>query len=104
MSDWVGWLASALVLATFCMRGMVGLRLTAIASNLAFIAYGASAGIDPVLMLHVLLLPLNAWRLAQSRPQSQLSLRTLLRSARSTHRKSKAALTSGSRPAGLQGD
>lgn len=63
----VGYLAAALVLATFCMRDMVALRLTAIASNLAFIAYGASAGIDPVLMLHVLLLPLNAVRLAQAR-------------------------------------
>lgn len=63
----VGYLASVLVLATFCMRDMVALRLTAIASNLAFIAYGASAGIDPVLMLHVLLLPLNAVRLVQAR-------------------------------------
>ena len=69
MGEWVGWLASALVLATFCMRAMVPLRLMAIASNLAFIAYGASAGIDPVLMLHVLLLPLNALRLAQARSE-----------------------------------
>jgi CRP/FNR family transcriptional regulator, cyclic AMP receptor protein len=69
--DVLGWAASALVLATFCMRGMVPLRLTAIASNLAFIAYGASAGIDPVLMLHVLLLPLNALRLAQARSEPE---------------------------------
>jgi hypothetical protein len=62
----LGWLASALVLATFCMRSMVSLRLTAIASNLSFIAYGSMAGIDPVLMLHVLL-PLNAARLMQER-------------------------------------
>jgi CRP/FNR family transcriptional regulator, cyclic AMP receptor protein len=55
------------VLAAFCMRHMAALRLTAIASNLAFIAYGASAGLDPVLMLHVLLLPLNAARLLQER-------------------------------------
>jgi hypothetical protein len=66
MGEWVGWLASALVLATFCMRAMVPLRLVAIASNLAFIAYGASAGIHPVLMLHLVLLPLNALRLAQA--------------------------------------
>jgi hypothetical protein len=65
-ADALGWLASALVLATFCMRGMVALRLTAIASNLAFIAYAARAGIDPVLLLHVVLLPLNALRLAQA--------------------------------------
>ncbi len=66
--DWLGWAACALVLATFCMRDMVALRITALASNVAFIAYGASSGIDPVLMLHIVLLPLNAWRLAQSWP------------------------------------
>lgn len=66
-ADMLGWAACALVLATFCMRAMVPLRLTAIASNLAFIAYGASAGIEPVLLLHVLLLPLNTLRLAQDR-------------------------------------
>ena len=40
--------AAALVLATFCMRGMVALHVTVIASNVAFIAYGVSAGIDPL--------------------------------------------------------
>lgn len=66
-TDLVGYLASAVVLGTFCVRGMVALRATAIASNLAFIAYGLGAGIDPVLVLHLLLLPLNAVRLAQER-------------------------------------
>jgi hypothetical protein len=84
-ADWLGWAASALVLATFCMQGMVALRLTALASNVAFIAYGASAGIDPVLMLHVVLLPLNAWRLAQSQPRPAVDqlLSALSRAARS---------------------
>ena len=62
----VGYLASALVLATFCMRDMVALRWVAIASNLAFIAYGALAGVGPVLALHVMLLPVNVLRLAES--------------------------------------
>lgn len=62
----IGYLASLLVLATFCMRGMVALRSIAIASNVAFIAYGWLVHIDPVLMLHVVLLPTNAWRLAQA--------------------------------------
>jgi hypothetical protein len=44
----------------------VGLRLVALASNVAFIVYGASAGIGPVLLLHALLLPVNAWRLKQA--------------------------------------
>jgi len=63
----IGYLASALVLAAFCMRDMVALRCTAIASNLAFIAYGALADLGPVLVLHLLLLPVNVGRLAGSR-------------------------------------
>ena len=61
--DSIGYLASALVLATFCMRDLVALRWLAIASNLAFIAYGALADIGPVLVLHLLLLPVNVQRL-----------------------------------------
>ena len=57
--DGVGYLASALVLLTFCMGTMLSLRALAICSNLAFIGYGIGAGIYPVLILHVILLPLN---------------------------------------------
>ena len=60
----VGYLASLLVLATFCMRDMVSLRVVAIASNIAFISYGALAEISPVLLLHVVLLPVNMLRLS----------------------------------------
>lgn len=56
----VGYLASALVLLTFCMSTMLSLRAVAICSNLAFITYGLAAGLYPVLILHVVLLPLNA--------------------------------------------
>jgi hypothetical protein len=62
----IGYLASLLVLMTFCMSGMVALRAVAIASNVAFIAYAALAGISPVLVLHALLLPMNAYRLLQA--------------------------------------
>ena len=62
----IGYLASLLVLMTFCMSGMVALRTVAIASNVAFIAYAALVGISPVLVLHVVLLPVNLLRLAES--------------------------------------
>lgn len=65
--DLLGYLASALVLATFCTRDMVPLRVLALASNLAFMAYAALAGIHPVLLLHALLLPVNLCRLLQAR-------------------------------------
>jgi hypothetical protein len=46
---------------------MRSLRLVAIASNAAFIGYGWMADLGPVLLLHALLLPVNALRLAESR-------------------------------------
>lgn len=64
--DIVGYLASALVLVTFYMTEMLPLRLVAIASNVAFIAFGYLAGITPILLLHIWLLPLNLWRLRQT--------------------------------------
>ena len=62
----IGFIASALVLAAFGMKDMVNLRIVAICSNIAFIAYGFVLNLPPVLMLHVILLPLNSWRLAQA--------------------------------------
>ncbi len=66
LPDAIGYLASAAVLATFCMRDMAALRATAIASNVAFIAYGALAAVHPVLLLHLVLLPINIQRLLES--------------------------------------
>ncbi len=63
--DCLGYLASGLVLGTFCMKMLVPLRVTAICSNIAFILYGYLAGIKPVLLLHAALLPMNIWRLAE---------------------------------------
>jgi CRP/FNR family transcriptional regulator, cyclic AMP receptor protein len=60
-----GYLASALVLATFCMKTMIPLRYAAICSNVAFIVYGFYDNLYPVLMLHMILLPLNVWRAIQ---------------------------------------
>ena len=65
-TECLGYAASALVLATFCMRDMAALRLLAIASNVAFIGYAALSEINPVLLLHALLLPMNVCRLVQA--------------------------------------
>jgi hypothetical protein len=63
----IGYVASALVLSTFYMKTMIPLRYCAIASNVAFIAYGFFGAIYPVLVLHLLLLPLNVKRLLEIR-------------------------------------
>jgi CRP/FNR family cyclic AMP-dependent transcriptional regulator len=67
VTDAVGYLASALVFATFYMKTMTPLRSVAIASNVAFIGYGYLGGMTPILVLHLVLLPLNLLRLHQTR-------------------------------------
>ena len=60
-----GYFASILVFSTFYMKTMIPLRCIAIASNFAFITYGFFGNLYPVLILHILLLPLNVLRLLQ---------------------------------------
>jgi CRP/FNR family transcriptional regulator, cyclic AMP receptor protein len=67
--EFIGYLACALVFATFYMTAMLPLRLTAIASNVAFIAYAWLNGLTPILLLHGALLPLNVLRLVEQRRQ-----------------------------------
>jgi hypothetical protein len=63
--DAVGYLASGLVFAAFCMKHIVPLRLVAVGSNIAFLIYGLALGLVPVWLLHAVLLPINCWRLWQ---------------------------------------
>ena len=65
MRDYVGYLASVLVLCTFCARTMIPLRLIALGSNVAFLTYGALLDLYPVLLLHTVLMPVNLWRLTE---------------------------------------
>ncbi len=64
-SEVTGFVASALVLLTFAMSNMRALRFTAILSNVAFITYAAIHLLMPVLLLHLLLLPINVMHLAR---------------------------------------
>lgn len=63
--DFLGYAAGAAVFATYSMQTMIPLRLVGIVSNCLFIAYGIFSHSAPVLILHVILLPLNSWRLHQ---------------------------------------
>jgi hypothetical protein len=65
-SDLLGYAAAAMVLVTFLAQSITALRALAIVSNVLFIVYAALAWLPPVLLLHALLLPLNAWRLWQA--------------------------------------
>ena len=65
LAEGLGYLASGLVVGTFCMKTMMPLRIVAIGSNFAFIAYSLAEGLLPIFVLHSILLPLNALRLVQ---------------------------------------
>ena len=65
VADLLGYIAAVLVFLTFSMKTMVPLRLTGIASNVFFIAYGYLNPAYPLLILHLALLPLNILRLNQ---------------------------------------
>jgi len=67
--DALGFLAAGIVFLTFCMKTMLMLRVIAIASNIAFIAYALAAGLTPILVLHGALLPMNVARLVQMQIQ-----------------------------------
>jgi hypothetical protein len=65
MLDVLGYFGGLLVFSTFYLKTMVRLRLVAIASNFIFVAYGLMGNLVPILVLHLLLLPLNIWRLVE---------------------------------------
>ena len=60
-----GYVAAGLVFMTFYMKTMVPLRIIGICSNCAFITYGYLGALYPVLILHLILLPLNGLRLRE---------------------------------------
>ncbi|HLH87612.1 MAG TPA: cyclic nucleotide-binding domain-containing protein [Xanthobacteraceae bacterium] len=76
--DVLGYAASASVLVTFCMSTMMPLRILALISNVLFCLYGYFDHLYPVLVLHAVLFPVNALKLAQ--------FHRLVRAVRAAHR------------------
>ncbi|HLL26484.1 MAG TPA: cyclic nucleotide-binding domain-containing protein [Xanthobacteraceae bacterium] len=61
--EWIGYSSALLGIATFVMATMIRLRLTGIAHNLLSITFGLLAGVYPTVVQHLILLPLNSYRL-----------------------------------------
>ena len=66
--DFLGFSAALSVLASFCMTSIVALRALALLSNILFILFGFCAHIHPVLVLHLILLPVNLFKLHRIKP------------------------------------
>lgn len=77
LTDVLGWSAAALTLLAFSCNDLLRLRYAALSANAAFIAYGLTAQLWPVLALHFVLVPINAWRLWQTlhRQRANLEIR-----------------------------
>jgi hypothetical protein len=70
MTFWIeaiGFIGSLFAVLTYWMRDMVWLRVAAMLSCIFFIAYAALIGSYPLLVMELVLLPVNAWRLAELR-------------------------------------
>jgi CRP/FNR family cyclic AMP-dependent transcriptional regulator len=61
----LGYLGAFLTLGTYSMKRMIPLRIIGICANCVFIVYGFLAPVYPQLLLHAVLLPLNAFRLRE---------------------------------------
>src|SRR6266852_3827034 len=66
----LGFFGSLAVLASFCMTTTKTLRTVALASNVLFGLYGLLGHVYPVLLLHMILLPINLAKLRQMRSRS----------------------------------
>ena len=64
--DIVGYAAAIAVLGSFCMSTIVPLRILAVLSNVLFGVYGVLAHLYPVFFLHMILLPINLFKLART--------------------------------------
>ncbi len=91
----LGYFASGLSFATFCMQTMLPLRCMAIASNIAFLTYGTLMRVWPIIILQCLLLPLNVTRFIQIRRllaqiraarSGELDMRAIVRSLKAEKR------------------
>ena len=81
--DAAGFLAGGFVILAFYCTRAIPLRGFAIASNLLFILYGVERDLAPIAILHLVLLPLNVWRLREAlspAPRARRSTAPFLRS------------------------
>src|SRR6516225_10540426 len=63
--DGIAYLAALLTIGAFAMRTMIPLRVGGFAASALFIAFGYFSRNYPVLILHLILLPVNGFRLYQ---------------------------------------
>lgn len=61
----LGYFGAVLTLSVYSMKRMIPLRIVGICANCVFIAYGFFGAVYPQMLVHSLLLPINAYRLRE---------------------------------------
>lgn len=61
----IGYLGAALMIAALAMRTMIPLRVVGICNNVLSALFGILAGVYPMVIQHLILLPINGFRLRQ---------------------------------------
>ncbi|HZY67586.1 MAG TPA: YgjV family protein [Devosia sp.] len=69
--DWIeaiGFAGTGFTIVAYGMRNLIPLRIAAILSSVAFLTYGLLTQSYPLLLMEVVLLPINIFRLLELRP------------------------------------
>lgn len=61
----VGFAGTGFTIVAYGMRRLIPLRIAAILSSLAFLVYGFLTQSYPLLVMEIILLPINSYRLAE---------------------------------------
>jgi hypothetical protein len=61
----IGFVGSGFAILTYWMRDMVSLRIAAVLSCVFFIAYSAMIGSYPLILMELILLPINIYRMLE---------------------------------------
>ena len=62
----IGYCGTGLTIVAYAMKASVHLRIAGILSSLAFLVYGYLTASYPVMLMEMILLPLNSFRLAET--------------------------------------
>ncbi len=66
--DWIdviGYAGTGLTVLSYSMRRMLPLRIAAVSSSVAFLTYASFTGAGPLIVMEMILLPINGYRLLE---------------------------------------
>jgi CRP/FNR family cyclic AMP-dependent transcriptional regulator len=66
--NWIeaaGYAGTGFTIMSYSMRGMLALRIAAVLSSASFLAYAGLIGSYPLVVMEVILLPINGYRLLE---------------------------------------